>query len=82
MMLQGLEFCAALVGSYDFGFTGTEVCLILADRFSCNGAPRAVDEKTIERENFEQLNRSAFFDCTTKLTTTAGVVEVCELVKM
>ena len=55
-MLQGLEFCGALVGGHNFEFTGTEGCLFLADEFPCNWSARAADEKTRERER--NLNSS------------------------
>ena len=80
-MVQELEFCGALVGGNDFGFTVNEGCFILTDLFPCNLDTRATDEKTRERAKFEQFKRSAFFDCTTKLTTLEGVTTGCELVE-
>ena len=50
-MLQVLEFCGALVGGHDFGFTGTEGCLIFMDWFPCNWATRSADKKTREKWN-------------------------------
>ena len=78
-MLEGLEFCGAFVGGHDFGFRGNEGCLILTYLFPCNWSDRAIDEKTRETLKFEQFKRSAFFDCTTKLTTPVGIAENCEL---
>ena len=79
-MFQELYFCGAFVDCQNFGFTGTGY-LILTDLFPCNMAARVENEKTREREKFEQLKKSAFFDCTAKLTTPVGVTEVCELVE-
>ena len=82
MMFQGLEFFFSFVSGHDLGFIGTEGCLILTDLFPYNWAAREEDEKTRERAKFEQFKRSAFFDCTTKLTTPAGVTEGCELLEL
>ena len=81
-ILQVLEFSGALIGGRDFGFTVTEVCLILTNLFPCNWATRAAYERTGETAKFEQFERSALFNRTTKLTTPVGVSEGCELVAL
>ena len=79
-MLQGLEFCGALVGGHDFGFTVTEECLILTDWYAIGPPERQMRKPDRERAKFEQFKRSDFFDWTTKLPTLVGVAEGCELV--
>ena len=81
-MLQALDFFGTFVGGHDSIFTRTEVCLILTYLFTCNWAAGAADEKTREKAKFEQFKRSAFFDCTAKLTTPAGIAEGFELVAL
>ena len=72
-MLQVLELFDELFVGYDFCFTGTEGYLVFTDRFPCNWAARAADDKIRERAEFEQFKRSAFLSFTTKLKTPEGI---------
>ena len=55
--------------------------MVVTDRFPCDRAARAEDEKTRERAEFKEFEGSAFFDCTSELTTPVGVTEGRELVE-
>ena len=48
--------------------------MILVDRFPCNRATRAEDEKTWERAEYEKFKWSAILSCATKLTTPVSIV--------
>ena len=55
VMIQVLGLCGALVGGHNFGFTGTEGCLVFTDGLPCNRAARAADDKTRQRAEFEHM---------------------------
>ena len=52
----------------------------MEDLFPSNGDARAENEKTRERINLEELQRSAIIDCANKLTTPGSILESGQLV--